>query len=334
MQQERKASRGCIWVLIAGAIVILLFFVGLFGLLLTGERVSAPSVGKMGEDELPRLREIWSAGEGDVKVVRIPLEGLIMLGEGSGLLLPGAGSTEHTLRAIRRATNDPEIRAIILEIDSGGGGITASDILFTALENFRKARPGRKVVALLGDVAASGAYYVALAADYVIAHPTTITGSIGVLIQTLNFRELGEKIGVKDVTIKSGVNKDILNPFGEVSPEQRKLLQELVDEMHSRFVKLVVERRGLPEGKVREIADGRIFSATHAVEMDLVDQIGYWEDAMKKTAELLGVEKVRVYRYAGRFSVAELLRLVMPWNSVRTILENTAQPRLLYLWHL
>lgn len=334
MQQIRKSSHGCIWVAAGALIIVFLLVLATSVLVWLGPELPHGGSDSKGEDELPPLREIWSAGSGQTKVVRIPLQGLIMLGQKSGLLFPGAGSAEHTLRAIRRATHDPKVKAIILEVDSGGGGITSSDVIFKALQNFRQAQPDRKVVAILEDVAASGAYYVALAADYVIAHPTTVTGSIGVLIQTLNIRELGEKIGVRDVTIKSGTNKDILNPFGQLSVEQRQLLQELVDTMYTRFVQLVAERRRLPEEKVREIADGRIISAPRALELGLIDQIGYWEDAMTKTAELLGVNEIRVFRYEERFSFGKLLKLNMtePWKEITSVLQRDSQPRLMYLW--
>ena len=145
--------------------------------------------------------------------------------------MENASSASAALRAIKRATHDPDVEGILLEVDSGGGGITASDILYESLQEFRDADTDRVVVAIFGDVAASGAYYISLAADHIIAHPTTITGSIGVLMQSINARQLGEKIGVHDVTIKSGKNKDILNPLQDLTEEQRALLQGIVDDL-------------------------------------------------------------------------------------------------------
>ena len=199
-----------------------------------------------GEDELPDLSEVWSSGGGTTRVVRIPLTGMISFENGAPLL-GGSGATEMTLRSIHRATLDDSIKGIILDVDSGGGGITASDIIYDALLNFREALPGRVVVAHFGDTAASGAYYVSLAADYIMAQPTTLTGSIGVIMQGINIHSLAERLGIEDTSIKSGDNKDLLNPLKEVSPEQQALLQEVVDQLYGRFVGLVAKHRELPE---------------------------------------------------------------------------------------
>jgi protease-4 len=330
MDEKRGRRRwGCLWAVLAvaatGAVAI-----GASALI--GRRLSAP--GTMGEDQSPALKEVWAWGTGETKVVVVPLKGLIMLDRQSSLLGSAAGTADQALRAIRRATCDDSVEAIILEVDSGGGGITASDILYEALLDFRDAQAGRRIVAVFNDMAASGAYYVALAADHIVAHPTTITGSIGVLIESFNIRELGQKIGLKDVTIKSGANKDLLNPLGDLSDEQRRMLQGIVDELHGRFLQLVVERRQLPEEQVREIADGRIFTAGTALDLRLVDQVGYWEDAVDKTAELLKVQDVKVFRYEEHFSLAALLKATQDWSPASAMLLRLSQVRFLYLWRL
>ena len=333
MEPPKKSRHGCLWAiiilqaLVLAAGVATVIGIGMVSLLF--REVESPRVGV---DESPELTEVWSCGAGDVKVVRIALHGMIVLGQEEGFLSSTVGSADQALRAIHRATHDSEVKALILEVDSGGGGITASDVIYKALLDFKKAQRGRKIVAVFGDVAASGAYYVSLASDCIVAHPTTITGSIGVLIQTLNLKGLGEKVGIKDVTIKSGANKDILNPFGEMTAEQRQLLQGLVDELHSRFVSLVAQGRKLPEDQVRAFADGRIFSASKAMDLGLVDQIGYWEDAMAKTSDLLGARSIKVYRYEQGFSLSAFLKSVETWDPVSNLLLSRPQTRLLYLW--
>ncbi len=285
-----------------------------------------------GEDEFPEFEEHWSYGTGSNKVVRVPLVGMIMLNNESSLFTPD-GSADFALRAIRRATHDDDVLGIILEVDSGGGGITASDIIYKALLDFKRGRPDRRVVALCGDTAASGAYYIALASDHIIAHPTTITGSIGVLVQSVNLRELAMKHGVKDVTIKSGANKDLLNPLTDFTEQQQGILQAVVDAMHARFVSLVVEHRDLSEEEVLPLADGRIFTATEALKQGLIDETGYWEDAMTRTAELLDVEDIVVYRYEDIFSFGALLRgagSVRP----RAWLGLDRSPQVQYRWGL
>jgi protease-4 len=248
-----------------------------------------------GVDECPNLVEVWSSGTGEVKVARILVRGLILL-DTPGLFSEG-GSASAALRAIKRATVDPDVRGIILDVDSGGGGITASDILYQALLDFKRKGEGRVVVAQFGDVAASGAYYIALAADKIVAHPTTLTGSIGVIMQSYNIRDLAAKLGITDVTIKSGANKDLLNPFGELTNEQRAMLQGVVDALQDRFVALTAERRNLDESVVRAIADGRVFLAAEALKHGLIDQVGYAEDVDLLAASLLETNAVRVIRY-------------------------------------
>ena len=211
------------------------------------------------------------------------------------------------LRMIRTATQDKDVKAIILAIDSPGGGITASDIIYNELKKFKKSDPSRKIVALFGDVAASGGYYVASASDYIIAHPTTITGSIGVLISSINLKGFGDKYGIKSVTITSGKNKDMLNPFKDLSDEQQKLLQLTIDEMYQRFVQIVAEGRRMPEDEVTKIADGRILTANEALKNKLIDKIGYWDDAMTETCKLLKVDSIKVIRYQEPFSFASFL---------------------------
>ena len=287
---------------------------------------------KKGKDEFPELKEIWSWGSGETKVVRIPLRGMIALGGDKPLFGSDAGSADSALRAIRRATHDEKVKAIIMDIDSGGGGITASDIIYQALTEFKAAKAGRRIVSVFGDVGASGAYYVAMASDHVVARPTTITGSIGVLMPSLDMRGLGEKIGVKDISIKSGKNKDLLNPLIERTPEQEVMLQEIVDELHSHFVGIVARNREQPTETIKELADGRIFTASAALKLDLVDQIGRWDDVVGKTAELLGVEKVKIYRYQQEASFLSLLEGRTTWDPASSLYNRLARSRLLYLW--
>lgn len=215
-----------------------------------------------------------------------------------------SGSASAAVRAIRRATLDPRIRGILLRVDSPGGEVTASDIVWKALADFRASSPGgakepRFVVALLGSLAASGGYYVCAGADWIIAHPTTITGSIGVKMTSFNVRRLAERLGVGEVTIASGENKNMLSPFQDLTEGQRAMLQAQVNAMQDRFVTIVSEGRHLDEERVRALADGRIFLAPEAKEAGLVDEIGYVSDAKARVAERLGGRTPRFVAYAG-----------------------------------
>jgi len=314
-EKKRSGCRvGCLGLLVLGVVCCLVAAAGIGALVFrVGIGGFADASGwhragrvECGVDECPDLIEVWSAGSGDVKVARIPLRGLILF-EAPGFLLDG-GSAEAALRAIKRASADPDVRGIILDVESGGGGITASDILYQALLDFKAGGEGRVVVAQFGDVAASGAYYIALAADQIVAHPTTLTGSIGVLMQSYNIRELAGKLGIADVTIKSGAHKDLLNPFGEMSDEQRAMLQGVVNALHDRFVSLTALRRGLDEAAVRAVADGRVLLAADALKLGLIDRIGYARDAERTTAELLESDAVCVIRYEEPFRLFDLFR--------------------------
>lgn len=281
-----------------------------------------------GKDEFPDFEEVWSFGQGSNKVVRIAVNGMITLRSNKSVFSRG-NSSQMTLDSIRRATLDKNVQAIILDIDSGGGGITASDIIYKKLLDFKKNVPSRKIVAIYGDVAASGAYYISLAADHIIARPTSITGSIGVLIPSVNIFELADKYGIKDTTIKSGANKDMLNPLKEPSEQQQEIAQSVVDALYKRFVMLVSQQRNIPEQDVRNLADGRIFTAQEAQELKLIDEIGYWDDAMTRTAELLKKDNIIIYRYQPKPSFGELLLGISSF-SPKAWFNNT--PRIQYRW--
>ena len=345
-QESGKKRRGCGF----GCMLLIGLFVGLgivVAVLLAGSLglLNLPQQGwhlgnlihhgkveaDVGEDEAPYMVETWSAGNGDAKVIRIPISGLIMLGNDSWY----TGNANTALRSIRRATHDPEVEGLILEVNSGGGGITDSDIIYKAVLDFKAAQKGRVVVTIMGDVAASGAYYIALASDCILAHPTTLTGSIGVIMQSYNFKELAAKLGVQDVTIKSGANKDMLNPFQDVKPEQREMLQQVITAMYDRFVTLVVENRKLSKETVLPLADGRVFVADEAVRLKLIDGIGYGEDAQKKIAELLETDAVKVYRYDEQVTLMDLFSrpgIGLNFNLSRFMQENVKGPRLMFNW--
>ena len=281
-------------------------------------------------DEAPKLDETWSFGSGDVKVARIPLDGVIMRNEEEGFFTARSDMVESILTQVRAAERDTEMRAIILEVNSPGGGVTPSDEIYNALRGFRASRPDRRVVVFIRDLGASGAYYAAMAGDFIIAEPTAVVGSIGVIMQTMNFQGLSEKIGITDVTIKSGANKDMLNPFQAVNTNQLALLQVLIDDMQTRFSGIVVESRKLDRAAKPELFDGRIFSASDALNKGLIDEVGYWNDALARTAQLLDTGALRVIRYEPQRTFFEELiegksPVVLPSLKLRS-------PQFLYLW--
>ena len=196
-------------------------------------------------------------------------------------------SSQDTVKQIKDWRKDSAIKAIVVRIDSPGGAVGPSQEIYREIRRTAQSKP---VVASLGSVAASGGYYIASAASYIVANPGTITGSIGVIIHFPNLRELFGKIGYQMVTIKSGQFKDIGNPARDMTPEEKELLQATIDETYHQFVRDVALARNLPEDRVREVADGRIIMGEKALELKLVDQLGNFEDAVAKAGELAKIE--------------------------------------------
>lgn len=318
-------------------IIALAGFLGLSLLLnLTAVRLlagSPPAIhGQWGKDEYPEFAETHSYGAGTTKVVRISFTG-VLTRQLDGGWIDTIDPVDRILRQIRAARQDEHVAAILLEVDSPGGGATEADEIYHELMLFKDSRKGRKITVLVHDMAASGGYYISLPADRIVAQPTALIGSIGVIMQTLNISGLSEKIGVTDTTIKSGKNKDMLNPFQPVNEAQVKLLQTTVDAMQDRFVALVRDHRPIPKSKLKKLADGRIFTADQALRHKLIDGIGYWEDAVAQTAQLLGVEEILVVSYEVDRSVFDLLMgLESPVPDWQAMLSAASTPRFLYLW--
>jgi protease IV len=200
---------------------------------------------------------------------------------------------------------DDTVKAIILRIDSPGGGVGPSQEIYREV---LKAKQKKKMVTSMGAVAASGGYYVACASDLIVANPGTITGSIGVIMQFSNFEELLKKVGVKGVILKSGEHKDIGSPFREMTPEEKKIMQETLDNVHQQFIRAVADGRNLDPAKVLPIADGRIMTGEQAKQLGLVDKMGNLDDAIEEAARLVGIEgKPQVLYPKKKFTLWELL---------------------------
>jgi protease-4 len=179
------------------------------------------------------------------------------------------------------------IKAVVVRIDSPGGAVAPTQEIYEEIEKLRKKKP---VIASLGGMAASGGYYIASACDQVVSNPGTLTGSIGVIMELGNVEELMKKIGVQGYNIKSGANKDIGTPFKPLSPEGKAILQALVNNVHAQFVSAVAKGRKMDEEKVRELADGRVYSGEQAKGLGLVDLLGNMEDAVAEAAKRGGIK--------------------------------------------
>ena len=218
-----------------------------------------------------------------------------------GVITQSSGIIEQ----IHEHLEDAGVKAIVLRIDSPGGGVGPAQEIHREVQ---KARGKKKVITSMGSVAASGGYYIACASDLIVANPGTITGSIGVIMEFTNLEELLKKIGVKGVVVKAGEYKDVGSPFREMAPEEKKIMQDVIDNVHQQFIKAVVEGRKLEQSNVIKVADGRIFTGEQALELKLVDRMGNLQDAIDMAAEMVGIEgKPYVIYPQKKFSIWDLL---------------------------
>ena len=248
-------------------------------------------------------------------------------------VIPIVGAIEDStvlLQQIKAFTKDNSIEAIILRIDSPGGGVGASQEIYREVLRARDKKP---VVVSMGGVAASGGFYIAAAANKIVANPGTITGSIGVIMQYYKYKELAEKIGFKQETIKSGEFKDIGNPHRDLTEKDRAILDAVIMDIQSQFVDAVAAGRNLPAEKVREIADGRIFTGAMAKKWGLVDELGNFEDAVTLTKELADIdgEVNLVYPQRKKIRLLDIL-LGEAAESMSDILKNSMKSSIEYRW--
>ena len=234
----------------------------------------------------------WIGGD---KVAVIRIEGIIL-------------DSRETIEELRHYRDNPSVKAIVLRIDSPGGAVVPSQEIFAEVRK-TKAEGKIKVVTSMGNVAASGGYYIAAATDRIVANPGTLTGSIGVIMELANVKGLLEKFGVQSVVIKSGRHKDMASPFRAMTPEDRALLQTVLDDVHAQFIDAVATGRSLQLEQVKTLADGRIFTGKQAQTVNLVDELGDLHDAIQLAARLVGISgEPRVIETHKRFSWRDLLQ--------------------------
>lgn len=208
---------------------------------------------------------------------------------------------------LKRFGDSPSVKAIVLRIDSPGGGVVPSQEIHDAVRRVR-SKTNKAVVASMGTVAASGGYYIAVATDRIMANPGTLTGSIGVIMETANIEGLLKKLGVEGVVVKSGKFKDVGSPLRKMTDEELKVLQTVMDDVHDQFIEAVAEGRAIELAEARLVADGRVFTGRQAKELKLVDELGDLDDAIQLAADLAGIEgEPQIVEQRRRFSVRELL---------------------------
>lgn len=293
----------------------------------------------MGDEEFPQVTETLAFGSplAETKVALLRFEGIIIR-QAQGFWGTMPDPVTKILSEIQAATMDASVRAILLEVNSPGGGVTASDEIYQALMQFKASDADRQIVGMVKDTAASGAYYFLLAADEIWVQPTSIVGSVGVMVSTINFHQLAQRLGVEDVTLTSGENKAMLSPFQPLDEEHVAIFQDVVDTLYDRFRDLVIAHRPFgPDTASREgLLDGRIFTAGDALRHQLVDGIGYGAEVRQRVAERLGETDLGFYTlsYPGGFSGLFSARFNGSGPALPAVLgfPSVSGPRFMYLW--
>jgi protease-4 len=293
---------------------------------------------------LKPLEEKVVEGEGRPKLLLLDIAGFISEKEpDGGLLAKQKPSIVSRVReSLRKAEQDEDIAGVILRINSPGGTVTASDIIYHEIQGFenRKKVP---VYACITGLGTSGAYYIATASDRITAHPTAVTGSIGVILLNFNLQGLLGKIGVTEASIKSGAKKDIMSPFRASTEEERRIMQDIIGSFARRFVDVIMARKNnrLERQELEKLADGRVYTAEQAVAAKLIDRTEYLDDTINGMKKALGIKEARVvgyYRpgdYRGSIYSASDIGAASSVNLINIHadgLEMLSSPQFLYLW--
>jgi len=287
------------------------------------------------------VRETQISGTGDAKVLMLDLSGMISSQDKDGLI-PEPNMLASFKEELTRAAKDEKIKAVVVRINSPGGTVNASDILYHELKAFKATKKVPVVVSMM-DVAASGGYYLAMAADSILVHPSTVTGSIGVIMLTVNARGLLEKVGVEANAITSGPRKDMGSPFRLMTPDEKAIFQSVIDSFYQRFLTVVQEGRpNLTADQIKKLADGRIYSGEQAKAAGLVDDIGYLDDAIELAKKKAGLTEARVvtYRRRGEYQNNIYSHALSGTGTGLTSLANLdllsmlrgGTPQFMYLW--
>ncbi|MYL71826.1 signal peptide peptidase SppA [Halobacillus litoralis] len=322
--------------IIAATILILALVVQLIGTVFTGEEAENEAMGLFSSSE--NLEEkIVERGSGSKRIVELNLEGAIIDNPSTNPNPFGGGGYQHDrfMKKLEAIKEDNSIKGIHLYVNSPGGGVYESAEIHDKLLEIKEA--DKKIYVSMGNMAASGGYYVSAPADRIFASNDTFTGSLGVIMESINYQELANEYGVKFNTIKSGEFKDIMSPTKEMTEADREILQTLVDESYQQFVDVIVEGRDMPESRVKELADGRIYSGKQAVENGLVDDIGFREDTLKALKKEIGGDP-QVFQYKntmGSFFNLPLAESLMPNSEIRYIedlMSKRQGPRMMYMY--
>ncbi|TLS39104.1 signal peptide peptidase SppA [Pseudalkalibacillus caeni] len=284
--------------------------------------------------------KVVEEGKGPNKIVILTVEGAIQDTPDTSNFFSSPGYNHRLfIQRLEHAGEDRSVKGVILRVNSPGGGVVESAEIHEKIVEIQK-KYKKPVYVSMGSIAASGGYYISAPADKIFANPSTITGSLGVIMQSVNYAELAEKLGVKWETIKSGPHKDILSPTRDLTDEERKILQEMIDNSYDQFVKVISEGRELEESKVRKLADGRIYDGRQAKDNDLIDELGNLEDTIQTMKKSLGDKNLSVIKYEQNFGFGSLFdmsvqKLFGPSEDllgIKQLMSTPQSPRLMYLY--
>ncbi|WP_221566397.1 signal peptide peptidase SppA [Alkalihalobacillus sp. TS-13] len=291
------------------------------------------------EDD-PFVEKVVEQGSDKQNIVLLNVEGVIQdTGDATSFFQSPGYNHQRFLDMLEHAGEDKNVEGIIIRVNSPGGGVVESAEIHDAITTVQKEHK-KPVYISMGNMAASGGYYISAPADKIFAHPSTLTGSLGVIIQSMNYGELANKLGVKWETVKSGAHKDILSPTREMTDEEREILQSIVDNSYNQFVDVIATGRELSENNVRELADGRVYDGQQAKKADLVDELGNLDDTINAMKKDLGNSHLNVIKYENRLGWNSFLnmtaqKLFQPNGDllgIQELMSQTNTPQIKYLY--
>lgn len=286
------------------------------------------------------LENVVIEGKGMDKILVLSVNGVIQdTGDVTSFFQSAGYQHQSFLKMIEKAEEDKTVKGIILKVNSPGGGVVESAEIHKKLTDLKEATD-KPVYVSMGAMAASGGYYISAPADKIFATPDTMTGSLGVIMQGVNFSELAEKYGVKFETIKSGPYKDIMSSYRDMTDEERQIMQTMVDNAYQGFVDVIADGRNMSESEVRKIADGRIYDGRQAKENHLIDELGYFEDAVEAMKKDYDLGDISVVEYTANFGFGSLFSMSakkifsddIEMATMVHLLSQPNSPRMMYLY--
>ncbi|WP_303969305.1 signal peptide peptidase SppA [Sporosarcina ureae] len=327
------------WIAVAVAAILIVVSVGINAMSWVFTRDWNSFVSEINLMETQVQETVVEEGSANERIAVLTVDGVIQ-DTGEASIFSGAEyNHQQFMTQLNELANDETVKGIVLSVNSPGGGVLESSDIYDALTEIQTSKKIPIYVAM-GGMAASGGYYISAPADKIYVHPETLTGSIGVIMQSVNYGKLAEKYGVEFPTIKSGPYKDMMSPTREMKPEERAMLQEMIDDSYKRFVDIIVDGRGMSEKAVRKVADGRVMNGRQAIEAGLADDYGKLPIVVSAMKEDYHLEKAEVFEYGMPTNLKAILSMkahdvfngdVESQILKKLLTENTA-PRMMYLY--